>query len=287
MRRPQRRRYRVGAPTVNFTSIGLVASAIMVVLEVTAPSSAPPAFFASPVHAARPGPSALPNRFAAPAVSEDPVSQRVLGAPTSAPSATGAVPAVTTAVVSPPVSLAAPIEVPTTAAPAAVVSPPVSLAAPIEVPTTVAPAAVQHPGATVSALGGLDQGAGNGSGHGPGIEKGGFAAVGASPNNPVAAVHPGGNGVAGNGAGANGHGDGVSLKGGPIEPAAPAPAVPSVPVSVVAPPGRGPATGFQAPSPVSSVFGDRPPATGGFRGGEGQDEFPAAAPGRASPHHQR
>ncbi len=40
--RGRRRKYRVGARTVNFASLGLVASALVVVVEITAPSSAPP-----------------------------------------------------------------------------------------------------------------------------------------------------------------------------------------------------------------------------------------------------
>ena len=72
MRRRRRTKYRVGPRTVNFTSLALVASAIVVVLEVTAPSSVPPVVFASAAHADSPGsPTATPT----PPIAASPVVQ--------------------------------------------------------------------------------------------------------------------------------------------------------------------------------------------------------------------
>jgi len=268
MRRRQRRKYRVGVRTVNFTSIGLVASTIIVVLEVTAPSSAPPALFASPAHAVRPGLPTLPLQFAAPAVAQEPVSQLVIGTPESASFATGGAPAATTEVVSQTASSAA-----------------------TEVPTTAVLPLAQPSSAITAAFGRLDHGAGhgsaNGSGNALGIEKSGLAAAGASPHASLNANRSDGNGNDGNGASANGHGNGGSLKSEPIGPAAPDTLVSPVRANATAPSERDPGPGPQAPYPVNQGFGDRRPATGEFSGGQGQDESPAATPGRASPHQKR
>lgn len=75
-----RRKLRVGARTVNFASIGLVASALIVVVEVTAPSSAPPGVFASGPHRGGPDlPPTLPLETTAPVGVRVPASQVLFG----------------------------------------------------------------------------------------------------------------------------------------------------------------------------------------------------------------
>ncbi len=75
----RRRKYRIGIQTVNFASIGVVASAIAVVLEVTAPSSAPPVVFASAAQASHPDSPTLPLETTTPAVGQEPLHGGLLG----------------------------------------------------------------------------------------------------------------------------------------------------------------------------------------------------------------
>jgi len=265
MRRRQRRRYRVGARTVNFTSMGLVASTIIVVLEVTAPSSAPPSVFSFPAQADHSALPTVPLQAAAPAA----VQQSLLGdrTSTSTSSASSVALGSTLAVVSP-----SPSPSPSSAA--------------IQSPTTSAPPAAQRSGAIVLALGRLDHdaglGSGNGSANGSSIERADVAATAASPASPNAGRSDG-NGSAGNGAGANGHGNGGSFKSEPIGPAAPDTLVSPVRASVTAPSERGPAPGPGASDPSSRGFGERRPATAEPDGGEGHDAYPAATPGPTPP----
>jgi len=254
MRHRRRRKYRVGARTVNFTSVGLVASAIVVVLEVTAPSSAPPGVFSFPAQADHPVLPTLPLQAAAPAA----VQQSLLGDRTSmsTPSASS----VALGVVSRSAS-----------------------SADAEFPTTAVPAAAQPSGAIVAALGRLDHGAGHGSGTGSRVERAGVAATGAPPHASPNADLSDGNGNSGNGASANGHGNADSFKSEPIGPTVPDTLVSPVQASATAPSEGGPAPDPEAIDPSSRGFGQRRPATAGLGGGEGQDEYPAATPGRTSP----
>ena len=166
--RGRRRKYRVGAKTVNFTSAGLVASAVVVVMEVTAPSGVPPGVFASPARVSGPSSPTLPFRFAAPAAARAPVSPLGIGGSSTA-AASGEARGVTTATaLSHAVSSANTGVAPTTVPPVALHS-----------NALAAPAARGENGAGS----GSGNGSANGSGSGNGSESGraGAAAADATP----------------------------------------------------------------------------------------------------------
>ena len=270
MRRRQRRRYRVGARTVNFTSIGLVASAIIVVLEVTAPSSAPPALFSFPAQADHPALPTAPSPGCRAAGGGAAVPARRPDVDVDAASASSVV-ASSSAWLSATrgrgvaVGVVGRHRVPDDGRAGSRATPQARSWRRSGASTTVLATAPATAPATL------------------GIEKAAVAAAGASPHASPNADRSDGNGNAGNGAGANGHGNGGSFKSEPIGPAAPDTLVSPVRASATAPSERGPAPGPEATDPSSRGFGERRPATAGPGGGEGQDGYPAAAPGRTSP----
>ena len=263
MRRPRHRRYRVGAQTINVTSAGLVASAIVVVMEVIAPSSGPPGAFSFPARADHPALPTLPLQVAAPPAAGQ---QPPFGFPasTSSASATGVAPAV------PSRSVASSEGV---------------------VPTTAEPAVAQPSGAIATAFERPGNGAGHGSGDDTAVARASVAAAGANPPaSPNVTDRSVGNGNAGNGsvgngagAGANAQGNGESFKSEPSGQAVTDTLVSPVPVSATAASERDPAPGPEATDPLSREFGPGRPATAGLGAGEGQEGSPAAPPGRSSP----
>ena len=177
MRRPRRRRYRVGAQTVNVTSAGLVASAIVVVMEVIAPSSGPPGAFSFPARADHPTLPTLPLQVAAPPAAGQ---QPLFGFPASTPSAsaTGVAPAVRSGSVASSESV---------------------------VPTTAEPAVAQPSGAIATAFERPGNGAGHGSGNDTAAREGKCGRGRCrSPASPNATDRSAGNGNAGNGSVGNG-----------------------------------------------------------------------------------
>ena len=269
--RGRRRKYRVGAKTVNFTSAGLVASAIVVVMAVTAPSGVAPSLFASPSHVRGPSLPALPFQSLAPAAAREPVSQLGLSTTTASGSGSGVPRGGTTTVTSHTVSSAI-----------------------TAVPTVTLPPA-QHSSAIAAPAGPGETGAGHGLGTTPDSGSAGAAASDArsyaSGNVPN---RPGGNGNGGNGNGGNGNGDhGAGGEGhgdGQSFTSAGSPAVqgtfgPSVPLGAVGSPERGPAPDAGTGDPSNSGSQEGPPSAPGHSWGDGQDGHPGGPPGH--PSHSR
>ncbi len=228
-----RRKYRVGARTVNFASIGLVASALVVVLEVTAPSSAPPAVFASGARTGGPGSSTLPLDTTAPEAVLEPSPQVLHGATT---------PTLPTSTVALAFSLDPGSTLPKLSHPAAATSSEfVTTAVPADVQRSHASAKAAQHSVAIPAAGSHGNGLGNRSGNSSANAKVGVAAAGTGPlPSPNVAV-AGGNGNAGNGA--NGHANGPPPRSQAAGPPQPDPLVPSHPTGAPAPPGQGAGAG--------------------------------------------
>ncbi len=265
---------------MNFTSAGLVASAIVVVMEVTAPSGVPPGVFASPSHGSGPSSPVLPFEFTAPASAREPVSALVFGV-TATPTTT-ATPITTAAATSGSgVSQGGTASVLSHAA----------APANTQVPTTALPPAVQNLSAIAAPAGRADNGSGNSSdvtNAGVAAADGRFSASGNAPNrsdgNGNGGNGNGGNGNADHGAGGDGHGQGQSFTN------AGSPAVQgtfgsSVPAGATAPPQRGPAPSTGTGDPSSRGSQEGGPSAAGHSWGDGQDEQPGGPPGH--PSHAR
>ena len=237
--RGRRRKYRVGAQTVNFASLGLVASALVVVVEITAPSSAPPGVFASASQSGRAASPGLPLDTTAPAAVRALGPQVSLGglAPTS----------LTSTSLTSTSRLASSIE------PAPTLSHSAAFANP-EVLTSAVPAVLQRSHSAAEAAkrspadvgsrthgNGADNSSGNGSGNSSALAQVAVVSATAGPDlSPNVTV-----GV-GNGNGANGavsHGNGPPLKSQATSPAQPSPPVSSHGIGASAPPGQGAGAG--------------------------------------------
>ena len=275
MRRPRRRRYRVGAQTVNVTSAGLVASAIVVVMEVIAPSSGPPGAFSFPAradhpsiaHPAPPGGRAAGGRAAAPVRLPGFDAVRI-GDRRGAGGAVG---------VGGVVRERGPDD--GRAGSGATLR--------RDRDGVRAPGQRRRPRLRQRHL--CREGkCGRGrcrsprepQCHRPFRRQRERRQRERRPERGNGSV---GNGSVGNGAGANAHGNGESFKSEPSGQAVTDTLVSPVPVSATAASERDPAPGPEATDPLSRGFGPRRPATAGLGAGEGQEGSPAAPPGRSSP----
>lgn len=237
--RRRRRKYRVGARTVNFASIVLVASALVVVVEITAPSSAPPGVFASAGQTGRPDSPTLPLETTAPAAVRVPGSQVLFGSPVAT-----SLTSTSTSTLALAFGVGAGATLPTLSQSAA--------SANTAALTSAVPAAAQRSHSTAEAakrsaanVGAPShgKGAGNSSGNSSVSAKTAVVAASSSPDLSPNVPVGGGNGNAGNGA--NGHANGPSLRSQVTGPVQPDPLVPT-PAAASAPHGRGAAVGHRS-----------------------------------------
>jgi hypothetical protein len=233
--RGRRRKYRVGARTVNFASIGLVASALVVVVEITAPSGAPPGVFESAGEAGRGDSPSLPPDTNAPAAVRVPGARVLLGGPaqTSTPALAFSVGPGLTLPRLPQSPASAQTVLATTAVPAAVQRSHASAEAAQHSPAIAAIAAIAAAG---SHSNGVGKSSGNPSGNSSANAQAGVVLASTSPDPSPNVTAGGGNGNSGGDASGHAIGPSFSQAAGPAQQD---PLVPSSRIGASAAPARG------------------------------------------------